>query len=309
MKQDKVKQVLRRQIRIKTNKKKREHKKEKQNNKFSAKKSLRFLGVNAAGIKSKMTSFKNVLNGLNPSVFFIEETKIKVPGRLKFENYDVFELVRESQDGGGGLAIGCLKDLQAVWVRAGDDEVEALSVDIFVKNKKIRCCVAYGCQESDREERKNAFWDYLDEEVMLADQSEAGFILHMDGNLWAGENIIPGDPRKQNKNGRKFQTFLEEHPNLTVVNSLPLCEGLITRSRKKDEKSENSVLDFFVVCNRVLPFIMQMKIDEEKKYVLTNFTRVKTDGKATDSDHNTQYMDLDLEIEPVKPERREIFNF
>ena len=232
-----------------------------------------------------------------------------MPGRLKFENYDVFELVRESQDGGGGLAIGCLKDLQAVWVRAGDDEVEALSVDIFVKNKKIRCCVAYGCQESDREERKNAFWDYLDEEVMLADQSEAGFILHMDGNLWAGENIIPGDPRKQNKNGRKFQTFLEEHPNLTVVNSLPLCEGLITRSRKKDEKSENSVLDFFVVCNRVLPFIMQMKIDEEKKYVLTNFTRVKTDGKATDSDHNTQYMDLDLEIEPVKPERREIFNF
>ena len=70
---------------------------------------------------------------------------------------------------------------------------------------------------------KNAFWDYLDEEVVLADQSDAGFILHMDGNLWAGESIIPGDPRKQNRNGRLFERFLEQNSNLTVVNSLPLC--------------------------------------------------------------------------------------
>lgn len=131
-----MKNVLRKQIKIKTNKYKRELKKQKQNTKFSAKKSLRFLGVNAAGIKSKITSFKNVLNGLKPSVFFIEETKLKEPGKLKFENFDVFELVRESQNGGGGLAIGCVKDLQAAWVRAGDDEVEALSVDIFVIERR-----------------------------------------------------------------------------------------------------------------------------------------------------------------------------
>ena len=219
---------------------------------------------------------------------------MKDTGKLKFENFDVFELVRQSQNGGGGLALGCAKELQAAWVREGDDEVEALSVDIFVKNLKIRCCVAYGCQESDKEDRKNAFWDYMDEEVSLAEQSEAGFVLHMDGNLWAGQNIIPGDPKSQNRNGKKFQNFLEQHPNLTVVNSLPLCTGLITRSRNKDGKSEVSVLDFFVVCDRVLPYVMRMKIDENKEFVLTNYARVRIDGKATDSDHNTQYMDLDM---------------
>ena len=80
-------------------------------------KEIRFLGVNAAGIRSKLTSFKDTLNKLNPGVFFIEETKMKDEGKMKFENYDVFELTRESKDGGGGLAIGCIKELQATWVR------------------------------------------------------------------------------------------------------------------------------------------------------------------------------------------------
>ena len=81
----------------------------------------------------------------------------------------------------------------------------------------------------DLVERKEAFWAYMDEEIFLAQQSDAGFVLQFDGNLWAGENIIRGDPRPQNRNGRMFQSFLERHPQLTVVNSLPICEGLITR--------------------------------------------------------------------------------
>ena len=63
------------------------------------------------------------------------------------------------------------------------------------------------------------------------------------------------------------------------------------------------------MCDRVLPYVVHMKIDEAKEFVLTNYTRVKTDGKATDSDHNTQYMDLSLEIENSKPKREEIFDF
>ena len=280
----------------------------KRKNKICYKKEIRFLGVNAAGIRSKLTSFKNTLNNLKPAVFYIEETKMKDEGKLKLENYDIFELTRKSRDGGGGLAIGCIKELQATWVREGDDTVESLSVDIFLRNKKIRCCIAYGCQESDNLERKEAFWNYLSEEVSIADQEDSGFILHCDGNLWAGENIIPGDPRKQNKNGKLFQTFLEENPNLTVVNSLSLCQGLITRRRAKNEKIEESVIDFFVVCNRVLPFVKKMIIDEEKKYILTNYEKVKKGGRAINSDHFTQFMDLELEIGEVKPERVEIYD-
>ena len=47
------------------------------------------------------------------------------------DNYHIFELVRQSKDGGGGLALGCLQELQPAWVREGDDQVEALSVEIM----------------------------------------------------------------------------------------------------------------------------------------------------------------------------------
>ena len=96
--------------------------------------------MNAAGLRSKLLTFKKVLNDLKPSVFFIEETKLKKEGSFKLANYDIFELVRKNKNGGGGLALGCDKKLQPVWVREGNDYVEALSIEIAVKEMKIRCC-------------------------------------------------------------------------------------------------------------------------------------------------------------------------
>ena len=110
----------------------------------SYKKTLRFLGVNCAGLGSKLMTLKKVLNELKPSVFLLEETKYKDAGRLKFENFIIYELVRESRDGGGGLALGVAKELNPAWVREGNDKVEALSVELSVKGMQIRCCAAYG---------------------------------------------------------------------------------------------------------------------------------------------------------------------
>ena len=271
-------------------------------------KSLRFMGVNSAGLKSKMTTFKKVLNDLQPSVFCIEETKYKETGKLKFENYVVFESVRGNGVAGGGLALGCLTDLNPAWVRDGGDAVEAISVDIFLRSMKIRCCAAYGPQENDAIANKEAFWQYLDEDVSAAKSGGAGYILHCDGNLWAGKGVIPGDPRPQNRNGQFFQEFLERN-NLTAVNSLSICEGLITRRRIKDDITEESVLDFFVVCSLVLPFVTRMVIDEQKKHILTNYYPARKSGKAVDSDHFTEFMDLNLKFCKAKPERIELFNF
>ena len=65
--------------------------------------------------------FKKVLSELKPSVFFVEETKLKDVGKIKLNDYIIFEKVRKNRDGGGGLALGCLKELQPIWVKEGDD--------------------------------------------------------------------------------------------------------------------------------------------------------------------------------------------
>ena len=73
---------------------------------------------------------------------------------------------------------------------------------------KIRCVVAYGVQENDIIDRKEAFWKYLDEDVQQADISGSGFILQFDGNLWAGNGIIPGDPKKgSHQKKKKLRNF------------------------------------------------------------------------------------------------------
>ena len=98
---------MRKNLKFKTKKPKNRRKRKRV---LNVTKYLRFLGVNAAGLRSKLLTFKKVLNDLKPSVFFIEETKLKKEGSFKLANYDIFELVRKNKNGGGGLALGCDKN-------------------------------------------------------------------------------------------------------------------------------------------------------------------------------------------------------
>ena len=60
----------------------------------------------------------------------------------------------------------------------------------------------------------------LDREVAAASNNGTGLIIQLDGNLWAGDSLIPGDPNPQNNNGRLFKNFLSRNEHLVCVNSL-----------------------------------------------------------------------------------------
>ena len=95
-----------------------------------------------------------------------------------------------------------------------------------------------------------------------------GFYLQGDLNSWLGSDIIPEDPNIQNENEKLFNNFWKRHPQLVMVNNLPVCRGLITRQRDSiNGKHEKSVLNFFVGCIHVIPYIRKMIIDEAMKYI------------------------------------------
>ena len=167
-----------------------------------------------------------------------------------------------------------MQELSPALVRDGGEYVEALTVDNTVKKMKITCTTAYGPQEKESVEKQSKFWDFLDEEAKRADKEGKGFILQGDLNAWLGKEHILNDPRQQNKNGKLMTMFLENN-QLTVVNNLEICKGSFTRIQKRKGRWEKSILDFFVVCKRILANVTCMLIDEEKKHILTNYTQVK----------------------------------
>ena len=102
-----------------------------------------------------------------------------------------------------------------------------------------------------------------------------------------------------------FEEFLITN-DFTVVNSLSICKGVNTRIAIRKQKSIKSVLDFFVVCQRVLQSVVRMEIDDDRKYIATNFNKVKKGGKATDSDHLTTTLTVNFNVVPQKPNKVEI---
>ena len=87
----------------------------------------------------------------------------------------------------------------------------------------------------------------MDEEAKSAKDKDSGLIIQIDSNSWAGSDLIPGDPKKQNSNGKLLKNFFDNNPALIVVNSLGCCEGSMTRQRKTIVNEEKSILDLFIV--------------------------------------------------------------
>ena len=54
---------------------------------------------------------------------------------------------------GGGVALGVRKDFQSTLISEGDEETEAISVKVFVKQFSLRVVTAYGPQENAIKEK------------------------------------------------------------------------------------------------------------------------------------------------------------
>ena len=132
---------------------------------------LTFVGNNADGLMNKLESLENILSK-NPSVAFLQEIRSHQPGCIKTPSsgkYTWYELHRTSSaekgQKGGGIALGVVNVLTPSWISEGDDDCEAITVEIWVEGFPIRLICGYGPQNYDQQYRKNKFWDYLDKEV------------------------------------------------------------------------------------------------------------------------------------------------
>ena len=69
-------------------------------------------------------------------------------------------------------------------------------------------------------------------------------------------------------------------------------------------RSEKSKIDFFVVCQCVLPFVKCIEIDTDKNHMLTNYIHTIGEGKTVNSDHLPLKMNINLQAFPCKKEKK-----
>ena len=206
--------------------------------------------------------------------------------------------------------MGVTKDLSSTLLREGGEEVECLTIQLEVGQQELVMVNGYGPQMVASQAKKEKFWEYLDREVEEAARCDKMLVIQLDANSWLGNNYIPGDPNiLANSNGKLFLSFLQRNPGISLVNSLPICDGVVTRQRISDLLCEKSVIDVFLVNAKVLPFVQKMVIDEKREDPLTNFHGVNKNTKITESDHNRLQLFLTIKTPVVRQLREEMFNF
>ena len=87
-------------------------------------------GSNSNGIKGKIDSlFRNVQH-FKPSCITLQETKVRFPGSVKLDGYEIFENIREGL--GGGLLTAVDKNTNPVLISYGNENFEAIIVELTV---------------------------------------------------------------------------------------------------------------------------------------------------------------------------------
>ena len=97
------------------------------------------------------------------------------------------------------------------------------------------------------------------------------------------------DPNLLNRAGRLFNEFLKG-------NSLSIWEGVITRKRELETRTEEAVFDIFLVNEKLWPILNKMIIDERRDYCLANLAQLKKKRHVIETDHSGLILDLSLKF-------------
>ena len=258
---------------------------------------------------NKQDSLINTMNTFQPSIVTLQETKARKNGSLKLKGYQIFEKIRKGGNG-GGLLTAADENLNPMLISTGkEDDSEILTIQVKAGSHDIRIINAYGPQEDDsNKELIYRFWQEIEEEILNAKDDNCMIVVQLDANAKIGKQNLKNDPNDESPNGSILLDIMERQ-NMTIVNTMKLCKGVITRERVTTTKVEKSVLDYVIVCEVLKKHLEEMVIDEDRIYVLTKHAGKMDGKKKTLSDHNILYSRFSILFDPKpKTVRKEFFN-
>lgn len=268
---------------------------------------LKLFSTNGAGVvEGKVKSLQAAVQQTNANLVTIQETHSKRKGKIQIKDHIVFEAIRKAK--GGGTMISGHKDLNPKLIEQYEDEFELLVVEIELKQNKVRVISGYGPQENWPEEKRMPFFIALETEVEKAALAGRSVIVEMDANAKLGKKFIKGDPHEISPNGRILANIVERQM-LVVGNGTDMCRGTITRKRVTKHRLEQSAFDIILLSVDMLDNLVDIEIDENRKYVLTKVIKNKKSLKVQESDHNPIISEFKLELKQAEEaDKLELYN-
>ena len=204
--------------------------------------------------------------------------------------------------------LGVHMSLQPVLISEHSDKFEMIVVEIKA-SKEIRIIAGYGPQENSSTKMKMSFFAKLEEEIVSAKMANKSIIIQMDANSKLGKTIIPNDPHDQTPNGAVLAGIVKRNA-LIVTNCLTnKCRGLITRRRVTVDSIEESIIDYVIISDDLLDDLVEVVIDEDKKYALSKIIKRKHLAQVVQSDHNVMFSKFKLSWSfETKMQIEEVFN-
>ena len=268
---------------------------------------LVIFSTNAAGLKSKIQSLKNELKSVSASIFTIQETHFAKKGKLKIDNFSIFEAIRNKYN--GGTLIGVHNSLKPMLISEYSDDFELIVVEIEAGKSQVRIISGYGPQESWNESDRIPFFLALDKEIVKATLQGKSIIIQMDSNSKLGPEIIPNVHHQQSQNARHLSEIIMKN-GLIVTNAIiDKVNGLITRRRATSESVEESIIDHLIISEDINDIFENLYIDEERKHAITKIMKTKTGVISKESDHNAMISKFRFKWNKRKLQKRiEMYN-
>ena len=258
---------------------------------------------NANGLRSKYSSFVNIVKKVQPSIIAVCETKLGKKSKLNslLPGYSLFP--KAIKLGQGGLLLAVKKNMfVSSMVVTSSLEDNILSVRINVSaTLNLRLILAYGPQESESADERQDFMTELSIELQnCIDNGDVPILL---GDLNAKIDVNEeGDIIALSGNGKLLNKVIKEY-NLSVVNFSEKCEGKWTHVIRTT--GVKSLLDYVISSSMFEQFVDSMTIDED--CIFCPFTSRKKRGGGSEqvfSDHNTIIMDLLFSMPKINKQSR-----